>query len=196
MALVGKAPSAIAGPLEGLAYLRIDDIWMSVNPNGWENPLGAELTFQFIDLEQGLQESASANYASIDVIGRAESYQVYMGVQNKQIPLTFKFQVQGSDPSKSLSDSLIWEVRHPALWLDALKYPYIAPDGLSHAPPPCVLKLGQLFSGLVIAADVQINWQSPFDPDTLLPYGAEVICQFTVVRRFITNYPINNTWGP
>jgi len=186
----------IQTPMAERSILSLDPIWLDMNPNGWEFE-DENLPFHFIDLEEGISEQSDVNYASIDVIGRAESYKMYMGTGNKVIPITFKFQSQGLSTSGSLtlSDVLIKEVRTPAMWLDALKYPYVGDDNLSHAPPTCILQIGQLFSGLVIATQVGIQWMPPFEPSTLLPYAAEVQCEFTVVRRDIGLFPVNNRWG-
>ena len=78
------------------------------------------------------------------------------------------------------------EVVDPVYWLEALKHPVIGNGGLSHAPPPVLLTVGRLIPTsrcVVIAATPQ--WTVPFDPDTLMPYGAEVAVTFAVVRKEI-----------
>ena len=189
--------AVVVPPLSELAYVALDPIWLGENPNGWQFDT-IDLPFQFMDLEEGIAEQSEVNYANIDVVGRAESYRMYLGTGNKVIPLTFKFHAQGLSTSGQgtvLADILKKEVREPALWLDALKYPYEGDDYLSHAPPTCILQIGQLFAGLVIATQVGIQWLPPFEPSTLLPYAAEVQCEFTVVRRDIGDFPVNNRWG-
>jgi hypothetical protein len=186
-------PSAIAQPLL-FSYLQIDPMWYDLNPGGWPLEFPEYLDFIFIDLEAGIQESSAVNYGDIQVIGRAESYKTYLGTANKEIPLTFKFTAQGRQAFNIYTDVLREEVVMPAMWLDALKYPYVGPDGLSHAPPRCFLQIGELFAGSVIATDVQITWQPPFDPDTMLPHGADVSCTFTVVRAFPAYFPTDNWW--
>lgn len=183
-----QALGSIVGPLEGLTYLQIDPSWLA-HHKGY--PLheffGDKLPFLFIDLEEGIEESAVVNYTEFEIVGRAESYKSYIGTGNREFPLVFKFRVQGVE-AYALEDALNLEVMQPALWLDSLKAPYTGLDGLSHSPPPCMLSLGQLFFGRVVASDVQISWQPPFDPDTFLPHGADVSCTFAVVREHIENY--------
>ena len=190
------------------AYIEIDPFWRREHPDGWKGKkitmerdetgwlkeIKAEATyrlpFHFIDLEDGLEESAAVNYADNEVIGRAESYKTYMGTANREIPLTFRFQAQGLQESAldELTMVLRREVVGPALWLEGLKYPWTGDDGLSHAPPRCFLRIGDLFSGTVIATDVQLQWQPPFDAASMLPYGATVPCTFTVVKRVIADF--------
>jgi hypothetical protein len=169
------------------AYLRIDPDWLDRHEDNWESVLGDRLPFVFLDLEDGIEESAPVNYADFEIIGRAESYKSFIGTGNREFPLTFKFRVQGVD-AHNREAAIDAEVLSPALWLDGLKQPYTGSDGLSHAPPPCLLSLGRLVFGRVVATDVQISWQPPFEPDTLLPHGADVACTFTVVREHIRNY--------
>jgi hypothetical protein len=172
-----------------------------------------KLSFLSLDLEGGLEEGGAVNYADFDVIGRAEAYKSYTGTGNRTFSLVFKFHAQGlsltaerekrwerfdrlaardrpvNDPEReALIAVLENEVFHPALWLDALKQPWAGSDGISHAPPPCMLTLGRLFEGRVLATDVQITWQPPFDPETLLAHAADVACTFEAVRERIDNY--------
>lgn len=156
------------------------------------NKLGRKCEFTFIDLEEGIQESAGVNYADIDVIGRAEAFKNYVGTANREFSITFKFRAQGL-VGDTLAASLNREVVLPAKWIDALKFPITdrsgsGGTGISHAPPRCHLRIGQLFTGFVIVTDAQITWMHPFDPDTLLPHGADVSTTLTVVRRRIKNY--------
>jgi hypothetical protein len=183
-----RAVGAIVRELEGLAYLQIDPSWLAHHKDyPLHESFGDRLPFLFLDLEEGIEESAAVNYTEFEIVGRAESYKSYIGTDNREFPLVFKFRVQGVD-LRTLEEALNLEVMQPALWLDSLKAPYTGRDGLAHAPPPCMLSLGQLFFGRVVATDVQISWQSPFDPDTLLPHGADVSCTFAVVREHIENY--------
>jgi len=186
-------PSAIAQPLL-LAYISIDPSWYDMNPGGWPLDFSERLDFTFLDLDSGIQETSSVNYGDVQVIGRAESYRTYLGSGNKEVPLNFRFYAQGLKRSIVYEDVLREEVVKPAMWLEALKHPWQGADGLSHAPPPCFLQIGDLFAGRVIATDVQTTWQPPFDPKTMLPHGADVSCTFTVVRSVPTFYPTNNWW--
>jgi len=189
-------------PLSDKLLIRIDPSWPHwlpwrkvVNPAGRAGVPDTHLIFTFVDLEDGLTESAAVNYADTDVVGRAEAYKTFISTGNKQFQINFQFRAQGLETSgDEISEILQKEVVLPARWLDALKYP-IVDQGLTLAPPPCILQIGSLFIARVIADDVQIQWQHPFDPESLLPHGAEVSCTFSVVRRVVGNYPMDGLWG-
>ena len=180
---------AFVTPLKDRLELRIDPDWP--RRNLWlglqNNTIGDKLVFTFMEFEDGISETAAVNYADIDVVGRAEVYKNFVGVTNREFQITFKFRAQGV-ASGNLVEVLETEVVQPAKWLDALKFPITDQAGISHAPPPCFLQIGQLFQGRVIVTDASIMWTHPFDPDTLMPYGAEVSTTLTVVRRRIQNY--------
>lgn len=178
---------SLVGSISEGVYLEIDPTWLAHNSGYPLSPMGEKLRFVFIDLEDGIEESAAVNYADFEIIGRAESYKSFIGSSNREFPLVFKFRAQGID-SADPATAIDAEVIQPALWLDSLKVPYTGQDGLSHAPPPCVLALGELFFSRVVATDVQISWQPPFEHETFLPHGADVTCTFTVVREHIKNY--------
>jgi len=189
--MVELAMATLPGPLGDLLFLRVDEQTRSgqLFKKLQGNDIGMTLAFTFVDLEEGIQESMTPNYADIDIVGRAEMFKVYTGAGNREIPITFRFQAQGiGGATDDVAAILKKEVRLPALWLDALKSPIRDLDsGISHAPPPCYLQVGQLFAERVIVTDANITWEHPFDPDTLLPFGATVPCTFTVVRSQIRN---------
>lgn len=195
----GQKISAIPSPiLLSLEVIRDGsgslDRWLSLKGNNpADGGLGSSLVFTFVDLEEGIQESAGVNYADIDVIGRAEAFKNYVGNSNREFSLVFKFRAQGLK-GNNLADALEREVVLPAKWIDALKFSITDIAGISHAPPRCYLQIGELFTGTVIVTEAQIMWMHPFDPDTLLPYGADVNTTLTVVRRRIRNYNFLRTW--
>ena len=186
----------VVGPIAGSRfYLTIDNGWLARvggTSDAWESPLGKRLAVSFYDLEEGLEESSDVNYTEGEpILGRAEGYKSYVGTGNKTIPLNFKFQAQGGG-SGTTRDKLQREVVDPARWLEALKYPYKSPSGISYSPPRVQLYIGDLLRARCIADEVSIRWGSPFDPDSMLPYAAEVSCSFVVVRKKITNYSFRN----
>lgn len=76
------------------------------------------------------------------------------------------------------------EVVNPALWLEALQHPVIGNGDLSHAPPPVLLTVGRLIPTVrCIVTGATPTWKEPFDPETLMPFAAEVPLTLTVVRR-------------
>lgn len=184
--------------LGDLITVQIDPTWLYRDEWLETAPIGEKLRFTFLDLEGGFQESAGVNYADVEAVGRAEAYKTYIGGSNREFTILFKFQVQGDNPavrsviggvpSVDLDAALIAEVTQPALWLESLKQPFIANDGLSHAPPTVLFSLGSIFFGRMLVTDAQVTWQPPFDPETLLPFAAEVSVTFTEVRRRITNF--------
>jgi hypothetical protein len=202
----GKGDALIASRLWNKLLIRIDPTWYDVYQESWEpivaipgvldvDPQG--FAFTFVDLEEGITEQSSVNYADADVVGRAEAYKTFISTGNKEVPITFQIRAQGEAASGlDLKSILLREVVYPARWLDALKYPLKDTKAkLTIAPPPCILQIGSLFIGRVIATDVQLQWMPPFDPDTLLPHGCEAQCTFTVVRRIVGNYPMSGVWG-
>ena len=157
----------------------------------WRSPLGDTLRVTFMDYEQGIPENASVGYADIDILGRSEKFKTYTGTENKEIPLTFQFRAQGrgAGSGTSLARTLDHEVIQPAKWLDALKYPLIGDvDGVANAPPPVLLTIGALIAMRVVLTEANITWQAPFDPETMLPYGADVACSFQAVHTNMGNY--------
>lgn len=189
------AAMAIVPDLGERLTLRVDPHWPHITlwNNLRGNTIGDKLKFTFVDFEEGIQEAAPANYSPQDVIGRAESYQTYVGQQTREITLTFKFRVQGEKFSDLIA-AIQQEVLFPVRWLDALQHPIIDPSSqLSHAPPPLLLTIGRnilpLFVGRVIMIGAAITWQPPFEPRLLIPHGADVACIFRVVRSQIKNHP-------
>ena len=191
--MVSPMEATHAVPLAQLARIMIDPQWpLARFSSAWSSPLKKQLSFTFIGLESGIQENSGVNYADTDIVGRVEAYKSYLNTSNKEIPMTFHFHAQGlaTTAAKDIRGVLDEEVIQPAKWLDALKYPAII-NGVSHAPPPCVLMIGELLTLRVVATDVSITWTEPFDPETFLPHHAEVSCTFTSVQRRITGYQFN-----
>lgn len=177
------------------------------------NPIGPKLSFAFVDLESGFSESAQPNYAVTEVVGRAEQYQTYINTGNREIDLTFRFHAQGlrefADTAvtrvggqseaeaervvqrERLAQILTEEVVNPAIWLEALKHPVVAAveavgdSSRSFGPPPVMLKIGRLLYARCVVTQSTLTWQAPFDPETLLPFAAEVQVTFVVVRKHI-----------
>lgn len=192
--------ASIVPPLGDLCTVQIDPQWPYRAIWREDTELGEKLSFAFIDLSEGFSENVSPNYADTDVVGRAEQYKTFVGTSNREIPLTFRFQAQGL-PTTALSADIAAvceaEVVAPALWLDALKHPVVDAAGLSHAPPPVLLTVGRLIpAARCIVTQADVTWKEPFDPETLLPYGAEVQVVFTVVRRAIRRTALLGRFGP
>jgi len=178
------------------------------------------LTVVFCTLgEEGLTEQATANYATSDVLGRAEQYKTFTGTGNREISMTFHFVTQGSASSGGSAyaenqngnyvpagtagtqtsngeytgtGGPFLETVQPARWLESLKFPIPNSSvGLSYAPPPLILTVGKLLAARVALTEADIRWMPPFEPGTMYPFGAEVRCQFTVVRA-VTGYDAGN----
>ncbi len=106
---------------------------------------------------------------------------------------------QARDRTAGIEGILEREVKQPALWLDALKYPVVDEGtGLSHAPPPVLISIGRLLKMRAVATSVQVSWVGPFDPDTLMPHGATVAVTFTAVSGFAGRHSMRGTsrWKP
>ncbi len=96
-------------------------------------------------------------------------------------------------PRPSILDE---EVVQKARWLDALKYPVIDElQNVSLGPPPVILTIGRLLSMRAVVTDVSIAWQPSFDPDTLMPHGADVSVTFAASNQRIGNYRFDGQWS-
>jgi hypothetical protein len=178
--------------------ITIDPSWPHISL--WAHPFGNTLRVTFIDFAAGVQENAAPNYVNTEVVGRAEAYKAFLNTQNRQIQVPFRFRAigQGSiDPRTAIEN----EVVQPARFLDALKYPVYDPNqNLSFAPPPVLVKFGELFLARCIVTGGDINWIfDPMEPDTLLPHGCDFNAQFEVVRAFradLSYFPSGSSGGP
>lgn len=188
----------VDGNLGDRLTITIDPAWPHIAL--WAHPFGRTLRVTFLDFESGVQESAEPNYVNTEVVGRAEAYKAFLGTTNRRINIPFKFRVTGqisSDPRTAIEN----EVIGPARFLDALKYPVHDPNqNLSFAPPPVIVKFGELFIARCIVTGGDINWLfDPMEPDTLLPHGCDVSTQFEVVRPFradLSYFPSGSSGGP
>ena len=173
----------VDGNLGDRLTITIDPGWPHISL--WQHPFGRTLRVTFLDFQSGVQESASPNYVPTEVVGRAEAYMAYMNTQNRQINVPFKFRATGQISSDTRT-AIENEVIQPARFLDALKYPVYDPNqNLSFAPPPVIVKFGELFTARCIVTGGDINWVfDPMEPDTLLPHGCDFNVQFSVVRAF------------
>lgn len=85
------------------------------------------------------------------------------------------------------------EVIRPAKFLEALKYALIGDNGIAHAPPPVILTIGSLLAMRCVVDDCSINWVTPWDPETMLPYGADVQVRFASVSRLVGAFNPSST---
>ncbi len=99
--------------------------------------------------------------------------------------------VETRDNTSDLLSVIESEVVQPAKFLDALKFPLRQDNGISVGPPRVLLTIGRLLTMRAIVTAAQLDWKAPFDPDTLLPYGAEVNVTFTSVYEKVTEYNFN-----
>ena len=179
---------SVVPDMGGLINLRIDPTWDQYKD--WvldANPIGAQLNFTFADLDGGITESAKPNYASTDIIGRPEGFRTYMGTSNREVQITFQFFAQGVG-ANDYFQALDSEVSAPMRWIDSLKYPFVDQQGISHAPPPLILTLGQLLILPCILDDAVLKWMPGWDTNTMLAHAAEASCTFTAVHPSLGNY--------
>lgn len=172
----------VEGNLGDRITVMIDPAWQ--HGPLWDSPLGNTLRVTFLDLGAGISEGAAPNYQNTEIVGRAESYKAYINTGNRQINLPFKFRAQGLFGSTRASIEA--EVINPARFLDALKYPVHDPNqNLSFAPPPVLVRFGELFIARCVLVSGDIQWLfDSMETDTLLPHGADFNAQFEVVRAF------------
>jgi len=174
--------------IESTWWGRHQDIW----PSGLREANGDKsdsLQVVFLDLEDGIEENLTPNYADIEVLGRAENFKVFVGAQNKEIPLRLRFWAQGRATSPNrITDIIKQEVLVPVRWIEQLKKPLVddrKDPPLSIAPPPVILTVGRLLAARCIVSDASVRWMGPFTTDDVLPSGAEVDITFTVTRDLI-----------
>ncbi len=214
---------AIVSDLGRRLFVQIDPAWpwveyaISNSPNS-----STKLSATFMDLEQGITESATVRYTDIDIVGRAEPIKVWTGNASREVSLMFRFRAQGANmpnaelggvgrPSSprglpsdqptarqesinnSIAATLYSEVQAPAKFIDWLRYPYIDDLGISHGPPPLYLSIGRLLRMRCVVVACAITWVPPFDVNTMLPHGADVAVTFASTTERIGNY---NPAGP
>jgi hypothetical protein len=161
----------------------IDPDWSGYDANNGSNMLDSlytqnSLNIPFFDTSRGISESSRPSYASVTVLGRLEDIMVYTGASTRQVPLQFKFQVQGTQFT-DINAACMHEVISPARWLDALKYPVTSPAGVTYNPPTVILFIGQLLTMRALVTSCNITWEAPFTPDNLYPTSATVDCVFS-----------------
>lgn len=213
---------AIVQNLGNLFSISIDALWPYADY--WASPIGRSLSAIFFDSNETIfTESASVQYTSVDIIGRAEPIQVWMGTDAREISFTFKFRAQGklgtdigqqvggsnltginpntlrNNPgvktaTDNIAETIESEVIQPAKFLMALGMPIIDESGIAHGPPPVRINVGRLLAMRAILKDCQVTWEGPIDPDTMLPHGASVQCTFSSVSRTVGNFNFNGPW--
>lgn len=108
--------TAIVSDLGDLFTVRIDPTWRYRSL--WGSPLGDKLSVHFMDLDEGISEAASVNYAGASIIGRGEEIKTYMGTGNREVTLTWKFQAQGirgSDAGSRVGGTNLSALSEPTL---------------------------------------------------------------------------------
>lgn len=147
---------------------------------------------EFTTWPEEIEDSVSPNWEQVDVLGRAEPYQIYANTGPRTISIEFMFFAQGS-PTKggSIPEAVDFEVMRNVRFLRSLAYPIIGQDGLIRRPATCWLHLGSLLTSRVILADAPgVTYAGPWEPDTLLPYQARVTCSFSEVNHTPKNAEI------
>lgn len=186
--------AAQAGPMQQL-QVRIDPNY--IYRDLWSNLVRPDyIEAVFMELSEGVAETATVQYAEEQVIGRPSSFLSFVGVSARTVSLMFRFHVQGgpADPAGQFADAdltrtaIEYQVIGPAKFLEALKFPLIDKVGLAHAPPPVILTLGNLLYMRAVVSECHVTWQAPWLPDYLLPYGADVQVTFSEVEPLVGNY--------
>ncbi len=141
----------------------------AVNP---PDSVGTRLVAQYVNLD-GMQENMQAQYNAVSVIGRLENILVYAGSTNREVSLTFQFRANKQDD--------LDRVVERAMWLDALKMPWVSQSGLTNPPPPVILDIGLHLSMRAVILAATVTWVGPFEPGSLSPHGADVDVTFASV---------------
>lgn len=185
MALFGGADVGGAGD----PFFKASNVNVTVRVDGSSPTAGqfvgqsqrtSTLSIPYLDnTADGFNENVAANYATTDVVGRAEQFKTFIGANNREIPLQFRFWCESGDFGP--------DVMEPVRWLESLTHPVNANDGLSYPPPPVILQIGSLLVARCNVTDVNTRWGPPFEPGSMLPHGAECTVTFVVVRSVSNN---------
>ncbi len=89
--------------------------------------------------------------------------------------------VLGKDAIDGMTQAITKEVLDPCRFLDALRYPVIDEAGISHGPPPVMLRIGKLLSMRCVVTAYEFCPHYPVDPTTMLPLSAT--CNVTFVSQ-------------
>lgn len=144
-----------------------------------------QLKFQFFGAT-GFSDIGSASYASHDTLGRSESYLAYEKTETREFSLTLRFVAQGL--YGDTSDGVEREVKKNVDWCRALTYP-IHVNGIMYPPPVVLVGFGRMYvrKGTPLRCVVRsanVTYcpdESPIEPDTFLPYVADVELSFACV---------------
>lgn len=159
----------------------------------------------YVDLSS-ITESSQPEYARVGILNRPEQILTYIGTSNREVSLTFHYVAESGVEVSSAnvaSRALACKefVVKPSLWLDALKYPYVDPTtGITHAPPPVILVIGDLLSMRCVVTSCQVTWKAPwihnlYDAKDAVPSHSEVAITFTSVSNKIVGPQVANPLG-
>jgi hypothetical protein len=188
----GGAAAAIPNRPQG--EISIDRTWWAKYGELWqpEPPFGGDrqrIPLVFLDLENGIEETAEPSYQTTEVMGRQEAYQTFISTGNKEVQFRIVFQVQGVGTTTP-NAAILNEVIRPVRWLEALKFPvYDLVRAISLPPPPVMLRIGSFLFMRGIVTSCNPAWKGPFEPSLLYPYNAEV--QVTVRSTHAENTRVN-----
>jgi len=186
------------------------------SPGGSQWPEGdMQMDFLFFPADTTFDESVSPNYASVGIIGRSEAYKVWIGNENRLIPLNIVFLPQGDEegrpnagfapapptPSAEIAKAYEKEVKKKVDWLMATAMP-VYRDIRTYPPPVILLFMGKMFnrSGLPIRCIVEsasVSYDG-YDPVTMLPYVATVnlsLCQVARDKNSLPQAPMRRSPG-
>jgi acyl-CoA synthetase (AMP-forming)/AMP-acid ligase II len=199
VAQIGSPPTTLAMPLTSIITLRVDPTWAYYADWVDNAPasIGASFSPTFLDFDSGFEISSSPNYQDVAPVGRAESFKTYVGNSNRELSILFQFRAQGlgatANQNQQLYNAIQNEVLLPCRWLESLKYPFIDAQGISHAPPPLILVLGQILTMRCLLMAGNPKYMAPFDPVTGLPMSAEFAVQLVSISPSMGNYNFANS---
>lgn len=124
----------------------------------------------FTYIPDQFDESKDSHYAHIDILGRSEPIQGYLGSGPRCFNITIPIPLDAVGVSNSIQD-LIYQKNQKINFLRSLAYPdYNPASRLMRPPPPILIVFGSFFVIRGVAQGFRMNHRAPYEPNTLTPY--------------------------
>lgn len=195
---------SVARPLSGDAPFHLGIDLSDPSSKGWfdtqlaiDPGFAGYRFFSSVELERGLVETSSPNYASVASLGRPEMFKTYMGNSNREVGLTVTLMsTANGDPDGY--------VKTTVRWLKSLQYAVTNGSGVVYAPPALTVQVSSVIFMRALLTGCTPQWGGPwsFDgasttrgsrgrPTPMKPHSAVVSLGFTEVSRFTTPQSYN-----
>lgn len=159
-------PTVSKTPISGTACV-------SIEADGAHKPDGYSALY-FTGFDPAIAEGIQAQYATADVVGRAESYLTYTGTANRELSLSLECHAQTPQEMSDMYDAV--------RILQSLCEPIPGDKGFDYAPPPVIVTVGRLLTMRAVVESVTPTWGPNYD-ENLRPIGCTIAIQFKCVRK-------------